>query len=117
MQRGPSLGLGIQRTVFESRGGRPGLPVSDSPNGPYGLRGRKVTLNGTLTTVDSVSGLQVQPGPSVQSAGAVLKAEVDVLGSLSLMLLMVLTPVLNWANVCSPEHTSDTSTNYDSFLN
>ena len=25
-------------------------------------------------------------------------------------------PVLNWANVCSPEHTSDTSTNYDSFL-
>ena len=26
-------------------------------------------------------------------------------------------PVLNWANVCSPEHTSDTSTNYDSFLN
>ena len=26
-------------------------------------------------------------------------------------------PVLNWANVCSPGHTSDTSTNYDSFLN
>ena len=26
-------------------------------------------------------------------------------------------PVLNWAHVCSPEHTSDTSTNYDSFLN
>ena len=26
-------------------------------------------------------------------------------------------PVLNWANVCLPEHTSDTSTNYDSFLN
>ena len=25
-------------------------------------------------------------------------------------------PVLNWANVSSPEHTSDTSTNYDSFL-
>ena len=25
--------------------------------------------------------------------------------------------VLNWANVCSPEQTSDTSTNYDSFLN
>ena len=24
-------------------------------------------------------------------------------------------PVLNWANICSPEHTSDTSTNYDSF--
>ena len=28
-----------------------------------------------------------------------------------------LKAVLNWANVCSPEHTSDTSTNYDSFLN
>ena len=26
-------------------------------------------------------------------------------------------PILNWANVCLPEHTSDTSTNYDSFLN
>ena len=31
--------------------------------------------------------------------------------------LSILKPVLNWANVCSPEHTSDTSTNYDSFLN
>ena len=31
--------------------------------------------------------------------------------------LISLKPVLNWANVCSPEHTSDTSTNYDSFLN
>jgi len=29
----------------------------------------------------------------------------------------LLKPVLNWANVCSPEHTSDTSTNYESFLN
>ena len=28
-----------------------------------------------------------------------------------------LKPVLNWTYVCSPEHTSDTSTNYDSFLN
>ena len=28
-----------------------------------------------------------------------------------------LKPILNWANVCSPEHTSDTSMNYDSFLN
>ena len=25
--------------------------------------------------------------------------------------LSVLKPVLNWTNVCSPEHTSDTSTN------
>ena len=31
--------------------------------------------------------------------------------------LSVLKPVLNWANVCSPEHTSETSMNYDSFLN
>ena len=29
----------------------------------------------------------------------------------------LLKPVLNWTNVCLPEHTSDTSTNYDSFLN
>ena len=33
------------------------------------------------------------------------------------LLLTSLKPVLNWANVCSPKHTSDTSTNYDSFLN
>ena len=32
-------------------------------------------------------------------------------------LLTGLKPVLNWANVSSPEHTSDTSTNNDSFLN
>ena len=31
--------------------------------------------------------------------------------------LTSLKPVLNWANVYSPEHTSDSSTNYDSFLN
>ena len=31
--------------------------------------------------------------------------------------LTSLKPVLNWANVSSPEHTSDTSTNYNSFLN
>ena len=31
--------------------------------------------------------------------------------------LTSLKPVLDWANVCSPEHTSDTSMNYDSFLN
>ena len=32
-------------------------------------------------------------------------------------ILPLLKPVLNWANVCSPEQTSDTSTNYDSSLN
>ena len=26
-------------------------------------------------------------------------------------------PVLKWANVCSPEHTLDTLTNYELFLN
>ena len=30
---------------------------------------------------------------------------------------MLLKPVLNWANVCSREHTLDTSMNYGSFLN
>ena len=30
--------------------------------------------------------------------------------------MSLLKPVLNWENVCSPEHTSDTSTNYDSLL-
>ena len=31
--------------------------------------------------------------------------------------LTSLKPVLNWVNVCSPEHASDIWTNYDSFLN
>ena len=31
----------LRSCVSESRGGRPGLPVPDSP---YGLRGRKATL-------------------------------------------------------------------------
>ena len=31
--------------------------------------------------------------------------------------VQTLKPVLNWANLCSPEHTSDTSANYDSFFN
>ena len=35
----------------------------------------------------------------------------------SLRLMLLLKPVLNWANICLPEHTSDTLTNYDSFLN
>ena len=30
---------------------------------------------------------------------------------------LAVNPFLNWANVCSPEQTSDTSTDYDSFLN
>ena len=48
------------------------------------------------------------------------KVEVAVLDSQSLTSLIVsvdVKPVLNWTNVCSPEHTSDTSANYDSFLN
>ena len=36
---------------------------------------------------------------------------------MSLEAPLALKPVLNWANVCSPKHTLDTSTNYDSFLN
>ena len=33
------------------------------------------------------------------------------------VIITIVKPVLDWANVCSSEHTSDTSTNYDSFLN
>ena len=52
--------------LCESRGGRPGLPV---PNSPYGLCGRKATLNLT---------------ERVQSSETV-KEEVDVQGSPSLI--------------------------------
>ena len=41
----------------------------------------------------------------------------ETLKWLNLTPLAIFKPVLNWANVCSPEHTSETSTNYDSFLN
>ena len=49
--------------LYESRGGRPGRPV---PNSPYGLCGRKATLNSytDLTELRSC-----------------VKVEVDVLGS------------------------------------
>ena len=50
-------------------GGRPGLPV---PNSPYGLCGRKATLNCSISELRSC-----------------VKVEVDVLGSLSLTVLMV----------------------------
>ena len=36
---------------------------------------------------------------------------------LKVLRMSCLKPILNWANVCSPEHTSDTSTKYDSFHN
>ena len=55
-----------------SRGGRPGLPV---PNSPYGLCGRKATLNANTQHVS-------EPRSS-------LKVEVAVLGSPSLTVLMV----------------------------
>ena len=55
--------------MCESRGGRPGLPV---PNSPYGLCGRKETLNCSISELRSC-----------------VKVEVAVLGSLSLIVLMV----------------------------
>ena len=61
--RQPTSGGVRARELCESRGGRPGLPV---PNSPYGFCGRKATLNEWAT----------------QSSGAVfMKAEVAVLGS------------------------------------
>ena len=55
--------------VCESRGGRPGLPV---PNSPYGLCGRKATLNCSILELRSC-----------------VKVEVAVLGSPSLIVLTV----------------------------
>ena len=55
--------------LCESRGGRPGLPV---PNKPYGLCGRKATLNYRISELRSC-----------------VKVEVAVLGSPSIISLMV----------------------------
>ena len=57
--------------MCESRGGRPGLPVANSL---YGVRGRKATLN--LKCV-------------ISELRSCVKVEVDVLGSTSLIVLMV----------------------------
>ena len=58
--------------LCESRGGRPGLPV---PNGPYGLCGHEATLN-----MNKVKHSELR---------SCVKDEVDVLGSPSLIVLMV----------------------------
>ena len=63
--------LGAQE-LCESRGGLPGLPV---PNSPYGLCGRKATLS-----CDNEVTLELR---------SCVKVEVAVLGSSSLIVLMV----------------------------
>ena len=54
--------------LCEGRGGRPGIPV---PNSPYGLCGRKATLICSFSELRSC-----------------VKVEVDVLGSPSITVLM-----------------------------
>ena len=66
------------QVLCESRGGRPGLPV---PNSPYGLFGRKSTFVKLRCCV---------------------KVEVDVLGSPSLIVLMVSLDV-NQHNICQAQ--------------
>ena len=46
-----------------------------------------------------------------------LRKTKEIWGVALLEKIRIVKPVLKWANACSPEHTSDTSTNYDSFLN
>ena len=55
--------------LCESRGGRPGLPV---PNSPYGLCGRKATVNLSSAALAPGThacrkGLELQRGPAGQS--------------------------------------------------
>ena len=90
------------RELRESGGGRPGLPVSNSP---YGLSGRKATLN---VNSEHRSCAKVElgvPGPSsltvlmvsldikehylLSELWSCVKVEVAVLGSPSLTVLMV----------------------------
>ena len=71
-QEGKTFTYGVPSSSYRSRGGRPGLPV---PNSPYGLCGRKATLN---VSTQHVSELRSS-----------LKVEVAVLGSPSLTVLMV----------------------------
>ena len=67
--------------LCEGRGGRPGLLV---PNRPYGLCGRKATLNCSISEVRSC-----------------VKVEVVVLGSSSLIVLTVSVDVKQHSTVVS----------------
>ena len=89
-----------------------GLLGSPVPYSLYGLCGRKATLNSNLNI--GVHGTQelCEEGGGAGSSLVARWVNVNVL-----LIRVVLKPVLNWTNVCSPEHTSNTSTNYDSFLN
>ena len=73
MKRYPSSQTGPRvQELCKCRGGRPGLPV---PNSPYGLCGRKATLNEQLAHPTELR--------------SCVKVEVAVLGSPSLISLMV----------------------------
>ena len=94
------MGLNVLRCradIVGTRGGRPGLPV---PNSPYGLCGRKATPN-SLRAQELCKSHGGRPGIPVPNSAyglcgckatlnrSSVRVEVDVLGSLSLILLMV----------------------------
>ena len=51
--------------LFENRGGRPGLPV---PNSPYGLCGRKATLKLSLRAQELCESRGGRPWPPVPNS-------------------------------------------------
>ena len=58
-------GGGRAQELCWSRGGRPGLPV---PNSPYGLCGRKATLNYTVRAQELCGSRGGRPGLPVPSS-------------------------------------------------
>ena len=61
--------------LCESRGGRPGLPVPDSP---YGLCGRKATLNLNCSISELISCVKVEVAALGSPSLTVLTVSVDV---------------------------------------
>ena len=60
---------------------------------------------------------KINKSPTVSNGVRASSFEIWTANLVQSSTLGTLKPVLNWANICSPKHTSDTSTNYDPFLN
>ena len=71
--------------LCESRSGRPGLPVRNSP---YGLCGRNAALNGFFFLFFFIS-IELDHSGQRSELQSCVKVEVDVLGSPSLIVFMV----------------------------
>ena len=77
-------------------------------------RKARLDMNAGITHIDVKRKARPDINAGITHAAVKRNTRSDISAGITVVRLR---PVLSWANVCSPEHTSDTSTNYDSFLN